>query len=538
MRLKGVFEIFLVLVLLSVGVWFVVGTGSSFNTPASEEFLKGNYTITVNYNSAFTNVSNLTVYNTSLSTYFVYNSNTTISTFLYPYTNGTSFTFVLNTNTNFTGTDGNKTITIMISNDTGVSHDEYINISFSVDNTPPSSLILVTPSLNQTFINDATIQFGFNVTDSMSGNSSSPGNLLNCSLFVDDVSIDDSIQIANATSELSDGLGDGTYYINVTSTTFDQGYHTWNVTCYDKNNNFNSSGEWVTGEVQAVGVRYGNFTLTDTVGPTTGTPTFSASSVVQNVAITITCTGTDSITANPIEMVSVRAPNGEWQNGIGSSPYSFTGTSIIGTYSARCYSVDTAGNGVDSYGTEATFAVTKSAGSSQTGGGSSGGTAGPTVTVNAFAGQTVGLGNIDNGQGIINAYQTSVVTFSIGTSSGASDQHSIKFDSVNYIGKEVTITISSDPITITMAEGDVKTVDVDNDGTEDIEVTLNSIDENGKVNMNIKDLITTAAGEEGTTTPTVGGETGAAGGMAWYWWVIILIVIVVIIALVLPKKKR
>ena len=566
MKLRGAFNIFLVLVLLSVGVYFVSSVGSSFSTPSDNEYIKGNYTFSITYNSTFTNVTNVTLILAKNASFevgvisYIYgnpvgNENLTsvfISNSSYPRSNGTSISFSINTNTNFSLLDGNYTVMAIINNNTGnssvptgIGATEYTNITFIVDNTPPSSLILIHPNISQTFTNYASIMFAFNVSDSMSGNGTyinSVNELMNCTLFVDGIAINRTLVPSN-TSDLTPALAvtptqNATYVFNVSSTTIDSGYHTWNITCWDKNNNKNETAQWKTDGLLYRNMKGGNFTLTDTQGPNTAaTPTFSASSVAQDVAVTITCTGTDVITATPTTMVSLRGPNGEWQNGIGSSPYSFTGTSTVGTYYARCYSVDTAGNTGGNSG-EATFEVTRTATTDSpttTPGG--GGT--PTKEVNVLRGETKDLGSISGGQGVINAYESSVVNFAVTTSSAASDSHSITFDKVDTVKKEVIVIIQSDPIELTIKVEETKTVDIDGDDVDDLEVTLNSIDENGKANLNIEDLIGTTSETTGSTEEVTGGEgeIGGSAGMAWYWWVIIIVVIVIIIALIIPKKK-
>lgn len=554
MRLKGLFNIFLVLVLVSVGFWFV--TGNSFTTPDGDsQYIFGNTTFTITFNSSWKNVTRVTIYNiTSFGSYTALNMTHNMTFVNGLPTNLTDYnrtvTFTINTH-NFT--QGNYTFIALVVNSSASGvispfdnfstleslgvNATYINISAIIDNVPPSRMQLIAP-LNQTFVDNTTIQFGINVSDSMSGNYSY-GNLINCTLNIQGNGsvlnyMNNSVVVVNNTY-----FQNTTHWFNVSATSFDSGYHVWNISCVDYNNNVNSSVS-VLGQNS---VRYGgNFTLTDNLGPTTGVPTLSVSSVATSGSVVVTCVGTDSITSNPTEYVSIKSPTESWpaQQDIGISPYTYTGTNTVGTYTTRCRSKDTAGN-FGGYSSEVTFAVTKSAGSSQTSGGSSGsGGSTPTLTVNAFSGQTRELGNFDNGQGIINAYQSSVITFSVGTSmEGASIQHSIKFDSVDYINGEVTVTLSSDPVTLTMKVGDVENVDLDGDGVEDVEVTLNSIDENGKVNMNIKDLtVTQTSGEEGTTPSGEQQPTTTTSGMSWIWWVIIVIVVVVIIALVLPKKKR
>src|SRR3989344_285409 len=543
MKLRGAFNIFLVLVLLSIGVYFVIGS-SGFTLPANNTtHVGGNYTITVTTTDV-TNAMDVLFYNFSATdtTYKNY-ANTTYmgNQSTGGYTNTTEVSFTMNTHNL---TDGNYTIMALIMNSSR-SYNITINTTIYVDNTPPSSLILFHPNISQTFTNYASILFAFNVSDSMSGNGTYIGSvneLMNCTLFVDNIAINRTLVTVNA-SESTPALAvtpiqNATYVFNVSSTTFDSGYHTWNITCWDKANNYNNTAEWITNGLSHTNTRGGgNFTIADTQGPNAATtPTFSASSVIKDTTVTITCTGTDIITATPTTMVSIRAPNGEWQNGIGSSPYSFTGTSTVGTYYARCYSADTAGN-LGGNGAEATFEVTRTATTDSpttTPGG--GGT--PTKEVNVLRGETKDLGSISGGQGVINAYESSVVNFAVTTSSAASDSHSITFDKVDTVKKEVIVIIQSDPIELTIKVEETKTVDIDGDDVDDLEVTLNSIDENGKANLNIEDLIGTTSETTGSTKEVTGGEgeIGGSAGMAWYWWVIIIVVIVIIIALIIPKK--
>ena len=569
MKLRNFFNIFLVLVLVSVGVYYVTGhvssNGNTFTTPADSNtinvsYLGGNQTLTVTFNTSWTNVTSVILYNitsfpgdyTALNKTHEANFTNTLTAY------NTTVSFVLNTSS---FTQGNYTFTMLIVNNVTLNstlldygdglnatykgdgiNATYVNISVIIDNEKPRSLILVQPDLNETLVNNLTVQFGFNVTDLMSGNGTtsnpfggrSGGAPLNCSLLIDNVVINSSIVVSNSSTNYTNN-----YYFNVTSTDIDSGFHSWNISCADINNNINNSASWVQGD-NYVGVRQGNFTLTDTVGPTTTTPTFSASSVTQSTAVTVTCTGTDGITANPKEYVSVKGPlSGDWQGDIGVSPHSYTGTGDVGTYTVRCRSADSAGI-FGSYSSEATFAVTKTAGSSQTstgGGASSGGT----TTVTVATGQIKDLGTVaEGGEGIINAYRASTVTFNIMTSATTvASPHSIVIDDVNYIKGEATITISSDPITLTLKIGDVKKVDMDGDGTDDLEVNLVSIDENGQVNMKIKDITGITSAGEGTQPAGEGTQpAGEKGSSSWIWWVLIIVVIVVIISLLMPKKKR
>src|SRR3989344_1885112 len=421
MRFKNLFNIFLILALVSVGVYFVVSVGETtitVSSPTSNQYISGNFTFTIgSFNSSYTNVSTIVIYNVTGGFGGLNHTNVIRN---YSGNQLTSLSISINTNTNFTN-DGNYTFTFQIVNDSvnasnrAIYSESTVNISFIVDNTPPTSLILISP-LNQTFIDNGTIQFGFIVKDSMSGNRTW-GNPMNCTLSVNGTVnyVNRSVVVDNMTRIIPVDVNnfDNASWFNVSSTNFDSGYHVWNISCVDYNNNVNSSLSMPLGFNSHY--RFGgNFTLTDNIAPTTSTPTFSASSVKEGNSVTVTCTGTDTITANPIEYVSVKSPTGSWQEGIGTSPYTFTGTNDVGTYTSKCYSIDTAGRqGGNS--AEATFAVTRTTTSSTTSTGGGGG--GGTVSVSVLTGQTRDLGAIaEGGEGIINAYQASTVTFTVTTS--------------------------------------------------------------------------------------------------------------------------
>ena len=568
MNVKNAFNVFLVSVLLLVGVYFVIGTTPiSFNTPSTNLAVPiyGNYTLILTIdNTNFSNVVNITFYNTTVTWsdptgepvtgWTALDSNNTLFNETNSSGNIASFSVTVYTGNFTTGVwgrgDGNYTLTALMANSTNFR--EYFNVTFLVDNTAPD-VTLIYPYMNQTFTNNATVYFAFNITDSMSGNYTY-GNTINCSLFVDGTSINDTIvvwnttdftpQMTNTSSSVS-SFTNASYVMAVPATTIDEGDHLWNMTCYDYNNNVNSTPKFNPNSMHDKSFIGGNFTIVDTQGPSTNAPTFSAASVAKNVAVTITCTGTDIISPNPIEYVSVKAPNGAWQEDLGISPYSFTGTNTAGTWTARCRSRDSSGN-TGGYGSEATFTVTVASSSSGESSGGSGGSSSSSVSVTALAGQTQNLGNLAdsaNGEGIINAYQSSTVMFSVVSSSAADlGSHSIFFGSVDYINGEITVTISSDPVTLTMSVGDVETVDLDSDEVGDVEITLNDIDSYGRASLVIKDLKVAPVGET-SGGETSGGETSGTalengGGLGIIWWILIIIVVVVIIVLIIPKKKR
>ena len=112
---------------------------------------------------------------------------------------------------------------------------------------------------------------------------------------------------------------------------------------------------------------------------------------------------------------------------------------------------------------------------------------------------------------------------------------------------QATIQISSNPVNVNLAIGQDAKVDVNDDGTYDVYVKLNSIASN-KANVliqKISETIPTGAGAVSTT-----GEQITTGGtptpppaktptnLTWVWVVIAIIIVVAIIAGISIKKKK
>ena len=244
--------------------------------------------------------------------------------------------------------------------------------------------------------------------------------------------------------------------------------------------------------------------------------------------IKFTCTSTDLYSSIDYYIFSVKPPLlGNFEEYVkASNTFDFTYTENVGDYSFRCKSQDIVGN-EGAYSTESTFAVTRANAGSNNFGSSTGGSS-VRNTVTALTSQKKSLGDITLSEGTIKAYINSVINFVI-----YNENHKINFDEVSYIEGTATITISSDPITLTLSIGDVKAIDLEGDGIEDIQVTLNSIDVNGMADMTIKHL------EDIETTEAVEQEVPISNKhSSIIWWIMIIVVVMVIIVLLIPKKKR
>ncbi|MDP6642279.1 MAG: hypothetical protein QGF74_02800, partial [Candidatus Nanoarchaeia archaeon] len=112
-----------------------------------------------------------------------------------------------------------------------------------------------------------------------------------------------------------------------------------------------------------------------------------------------------------------------------------------------------------------------------------------------------------------------------------------------------TITISSDPQTFEMNVGETRGVDINDDGLDDLEVTLNSVD-NGVVDLSIVKVEEgaaivaeeeIAAAAEETTTGTVDEvaptPTEAKGYGTTITIIVILVIVVLLVVYYFMQKK-
>ncbi|MDO8623229.1 MAG: hypothetical protein Q7R52_03190 [archaeon] len=115
---------------------------------------------------------------------------------------------------------------------------------------------------------------------------------------------------------------------------------------------------------------------------------------------------------------------------------------------------------------------------------------------------------------------------------------------------KVTIEISSDPVTVSLAVGEDAKVDVNNDNIYDIYVKLNAIT-NGKADITTKKINEEVPAGEGnvsttgdiTSGGTAGEQPSTTSTTNWQKWIIVAVVLIVIIALVVVfltrnKKRR
>ncbi|MDO8467716.1 MAG: hypothetical protein Q7S56_02100 [Nanoarchaeota archaeon] len=111
-------------------------------------------------------------------------------------------------------------------------------------------------------------------------------------------------------------------------------------------------------------------------------------------------------------------------------------------------------------------------------------------------------------------------------------------------GNTVSIQITSDPIDTTISVGEEKNFDVDGDGTADLYVKVNSVD-NGVASLTIKKAVAgasvdqSAGSSSGTDSQTPGAETGSTSINKTGWIIGIVVALVIIAAGVgLARRKK
>ncbi|MBI2667956.1 hypothetical protein HYX17_04280 [Candidatus Woesearchaeota archaeon] len=264
-------------------------------------------------------------------------------------------------------------------------------------------------------------------------------------------------------------------------------------------------------------------------------------SIDVRATIKFTCTGTDSTSGVKEYKTTVTRPDATTvvkTTSVAGTEVSFTGddTNQAGDYTVECKVTDNAANEKATTSSfSATYATAAGAGGGGGGGGGAGGAAGVSFDVD-FSQATVTEASIEVAEG-------SSRTFSF----DGQTTHTLRVDSI--ADNAATVTISSTPQTFVLNVGESRKVDVNQDGLDDIEVTLNSID-NGVADLSIKKIEEGAAAvaEEEKAAAEEAEETGAAPaeGVApepvaqtgYGTMIAVIVIIVIIIGLVVYYFMR
>ena len=192
-------------------------------------------------------------------------------------------------------------------------------------------------------------------------------------------------------------------------------------------------------------------------------------------SITYKCSGSDG-DGSGVATCSLKftRPDGTTETFSTCSNKALSGESTgqAGTYTVDCTVTDSTDN--SKAATATTFTVLHGTAGVSAGGGGDGGSGGA-VTVTA----DIDLTTAESAS--LSGYKGNVKTFTFG---GAA--HKVTMTDVT--DTSVTLTIESNPIVVTLNVGDIKRVDLNNDGTDDMEVTLESIS-SGRANIAMKKLV-------------------------------------------------
>ncbi len=354
----------------------------------------------------------------------------------------------------------------------------------------------------------------------------------------------------NVTNKLSLNLEHGAYTINlikimsiypssssinVTVSNFTTIYKKWNESASNSSTTVNhtignfSSGDkvvvnkngilWKAFQANASG--YINFTYDE------GFPTITFEAQVDNTAPTvslllsdtsiytgrstvISCSSSDNYDGSLSTSLTVTKPQGSSVSALCGE--SFTDTDEIGTYTVSYSATDDAGN---SASVSKTFMVHKRPSYFTT----------TTIAKEIVrTGKTIDLGELtDYGASKLMA-KDSTLTFTIDTVA-----HSVK---VKEVGKDyVVLEISSDPMEVTVKVDESKEVDLDNDGVNDLEITLDGISY-GKGDLTFKRIERVAeeeVPEEEEEVVTPEEEIPIAPSRLGLWITILVIIIVVVV---------
>jgi len=123
---------------------------------------------------------------------------------------------------------------------------------------------------------------------------------------------------------------------------------------------------------------------------------------------------------------------------------------------------------------------------------------------------------------------------------GSTETHRLRILKIDLDKKEVTILISSDPITATLKLGESKRVDVNNDGKADVLVIFVSLI-NGKARIFTQDIVQKEVVEESTPVPISEPEKPAPvikekKSIAWVVYLFVTIIIIAGVAILIAWK--
>jgi len=367
------------------------------------------------------------------------------------------------------------------------------NRTVIVDATVPSNITINSP-VNNTNLSTGTLNLNWSAVDNVY-------TYTTCSVTVDGTVNGTGIVVQNGTSN------NGSRQI----TGLSNADHTVNVTCNDGNSNSNTSATF------KISVDAGGPTLS--ISPSSNT----ALSLGQSQSVSCSASSVTSITSLSLSVAGTNVCSGL---------NSCSGTYQAGTSGDKtmtCTSTNSAGVSTSK---SITFTVSTDSGTSSTGPSSSGGDSG-TTGVTTTTTTTVSGGTAD--------VSTTITT----TSLSANENVNVVVD-----GTQSTLTVTSVGVssatatiageTVTLYVGQSQSVDLNDDGTDDIKLSLTAI-KDGEANFEISKSearVTTQAGPTGATAPISTGEKQAAKPKVSLWMLLGLIVIIFIVGIVFYFTQR
>lgn len=322
--------------------------------------------------------------------------------------------------------------------------------------------------------------------------------------------------IQNATYVASQ-LGNS-WNVSLNTSHFPGGYYNLTVYANDSLNNLNNTGQIIN-------------IIFDNTNPS-GSFSCSSDDVYEGDSLTCSCSGSDTF-------------SGVLSTNYDASP----STSSTGDFTTTCTLTDYAGNSI-----EYTFAysvVTSSSSGSSSSGGSSGSSSSLSLP-SISSSLSVSKQNIGNGFRARFSNNSKIVFNT--TLSGDSNEEQHSFQVKNIETSTILVEISSDPIIFSVNKGEVKKVDLDEDGIYDFSVKFNEvvagradieftqIEESVNSNsIDNSDIVDETLGNDNSGTnaseSNVGNENG--GNSLWILFVVIIIILVTtgLIILYLNKDK-
>ena len=431
-------------------------------------------------------------------------------------------------------TDGTHTITSGYTTSSALSNSSAVNISIVVEDYNVDRVILI---YNNTggVVNLTGVRLG--LYDNVSRAGTSQGDLSGANFTNGNITENGAItrsrkanvttllgrsSLTNATAhryEFKFGLPD--WSISSSSGTF-----SWAFVVYDLYN-----------QTEIINNSNSNFQVTnDPSVPTASITEPSTLSIRTTNSVTYKCTCGDSQSSIKTCTTTLTKPSGAATSKTGSATdLIFTGddTNEAGEYTVTCKAVNYVDLSTTVTATNKLLVSTASSSSTGgTSGGSSGGEATQVISEEVTAGTTKDIGTFTETQ-ITQISEQGSVSFKVGTETHTAKVLTVGTDSV-------TIEVSSTPKQVTLTIGETKDVDTNDDGTDDISISLNAIT-NGKADITFKNLATSGGTEEISTTTTITQPPVVTGteptSKAWIWWTLIAVIIIVIVVLLLRKKK-